>query len=134
MTFSSCNPATGVGFYSRPAWTPAQLDASIAALRAVQPAWRRLPVAERGHALRALSQQLLAHADELASHAEHVEEAAAARRNAEEMEELEARKARMLAEIRDLEREEARLGTQMGRRRVAPIAEPEGPHGPGRPA
>ena len=55
MTFSSCNPATGVGFYSRPAWTPAQLDASIAALRAVQPAWRRLPVAERGHALRALS-------------------------------------------------------------------------------
>lgn len=66
MTFSSCNPATGVGFYSRPAWTPAQLDASIAALRAVQPAWRRLPVAERGHALRALSQQLLAHADELA--------------------------------------------------------------------
>ena len=76
----------------------------------------------------------LAHADELASHAEHVEEAAAARRNAEEMEELEARKARMLAEIRDLEREEARLGTQMGRRRVAPIAEPEGPHGPGRPA
>ena len=66
MTFSSCNPATGVRFYSRPAWTPAQLDASIAALRAVQPAWRRLPVAERGHALRALSQQLLAHADELA--------------------------------------------------------------------
>lgn len=67
MTFSSCNPATGVGFYSRPAWTPAQLDSSILTLRAAQRDWRRLPVAGRGHALRALSQQLLAHVDELAA-------------------------------------------------------------------
>ncbi|MEN9986692.1 MAG: hypothetical protein RI925_2194 [Pseudomonadota bacterium] len=66
MTFVSCNPATGAVFFTRPAWTPAQLDHHLDALRAAQLHWRRQSVAVRCATLLALSQQLLAHRDELA--------------------------------------------------------------------
>ncbi len=66
MTFVSCNPATGAVFFTRPAWTPAQLDHHLDALRAAQLHWRRQSVAVRCATLLALCQQLLAHRDELA--------------------------------------------------------------------
>ncbi len=66
MIFQSCNPATGVVDFTRPAWTPAQLESCLAQMRVAQRTWRTTPVEDRCGGLLRLSQLLLAHQAPLA--------------------------------------------------------------------
>lgn len=60
------DPATERALASVPDATPQEVAAAVAAARAAQRPWSRLPAAERGEALRAFGEHLAAHGAELA--------------------------------------------------------------------
>ncbi len=61
------DPATGEVLAELALPTAEELDAAVAAVRAVQPGWARTPAAERGAVLRSLAAAVRAHAEELAA-------------------------------------------------------------------
>ena len=60
------NPATGQLFVSVPAASSAQAERAIAAAKAAFPGWRATPAGERQRCVRALADEVKAHASELA--------------------------------------------------------------------
>src|SRR5688500_16874875 len=66
-TFDKLSPATGEPLSTVARSDRADVDAAVAAAKAAQPAWGRLPVAERGAVLRRIAQLLERDADEVAA-------------------------------------------------------------------
>lgn len=66
MTMDVINPATGEAFATVPRASVRQADEAIAAAKAAQPAWGRVPYAERQQALVRLADAIAARGDEFA--------------------------------------------------------------------